>query len=160
GANETQDTFDGTAGTAADQVFRAVDRATAAPSAGTFVDLWTASGYDGGPLARLYIAPGPCAGGSDEPNDSPAEARQLGGGGGQRTALVLNRFNEDWYRFTLPAVTDALFVDVDFKRTQINADVAVQVQSADGQVVGSASTAPGFSPVRCATGALAAGTYR
>lgn len=157
-ADEVHDRVDGTAAGAADRFLRVVDAAAEPLTIADFHDAWVAAGHDPVPLTRLYLAHGFLTDDAAEHDDDAGEAKALALGT-RRSGAVLNRYNEDWYAVQLAAPAESLRADADFQRTAVAADLALSVRDAQGNVLASAATQPGFAPVRCATAPVPAGTY-
>lgn len=164
GPNEAHDEVDGDASAvpldAAGRLLSVVDSMTAAPTAATFLNAWIAAGHDPVPLVRAWIGNGIWADDADEPNDRAGEAARFASLGTLRTDRALVPHNDDWFEFDVAEPLPALHADVSFDRTKLATDLTLEVRAADGSLAGSATTAPGFGPVRCTTGAVPAGTYR
>jgi hypothetical protein len=96
---------------------------------------------------------------SDEPNDTPDAATFAGNVGFVRTGRVLNFGDDDWYRFTVPAASDPVTVDVAFDASAYSPSLTLDVQTADGGFVASGSPTGGAGTYRAVTPPLDAGDY-
>ena len=152
GANESHDTIDGTAGTAAERPLAIFDALTALVTPSVFLDEWTRQGFDSGGLVTNFIRHGLLSDDANEPNDSRAAARLLGTAGLRRDGLTLNRFNEDWYRVFVPGSTDAFFVDVTYNRTGADTVIALEVYTPGGVLMATGTPQGDSGPVRAITG--------
>src|SRR5205085_10385921 len=114
GANESYDSIDGSS--APDRVFQLVDGMTTSPTASKLYTAWLDQGYDGPSITTDFIAHGLLADDGDEPNEDAAHATVLPQFGVSLAGRILNKYNEDWYRFTLPDPTDSLRPTVVYHR--------------------------------------------
>ena len=157
-ANEAWDTVDGT-GTAAERPFTVADALTAAPTANSFYLQWGASGFDGAGLSRIFIHHGLMPDDALEPNDDSTETSSLGTGGVRRANLVLNPYNEDWFRLVVAEATPSMEAAINYNRALVNTTVVLEVRSAAGALLATGTAAGALDPIRATTGPLAAGTY-
>jgi hypothetical protein len=164
GANEAWDTVDGTAsagnGPASERVFTLVDSLVVPVTCTTFYSAWLAAGYDAAGITTDFLHHGLIPDDSDEPNDTPATAVQIGQFGFIRSGRTLNIANDDWYAFTLPEPTDAVTAVVSFNRVLYpSITLLLQITSAGGTVLATGTTPDTTSPYKAKTGALPAGKY-
>ena len=158
GANETWDRVDGS-GSAASRPFLVVDSLTAAPTATTFLAAWGALGLPGGDLSREFVHAGLVADDASEANDDRFEPTDLGDLGVRKSNLVLNLYNEDWFRIHVTSALPALYADVNFDRVGYDTDLVLDVRDAAGSVLTTAPAPQPFKPFSAVTGAVAAGDY-
>lgn len=158
-ANESWDRVDGTLGTSATSAFQVVDAATTPLTAVTFFKAWGDRGFAGGDLSRAFIRHGMVADDASETNDDASEARLLGNIGTKLGGQILNLYQEDWYRVTLPAAVSAMVVDVNYDRQGYDTIVGLEVRNASNVLLTTGSAPDTFKPFTAATGALAAGDY-
>jgi hypothetical protein len=152
--NEPHDLIDGT-GTAADRPFAVLDALTTF-SMPDFVTEWYTRGYDAASLVKVLVHHGVLADDSDEPNDGPLTARNLGTTGVRLTGRTLNSFNEDWFLITPAQATDSFFVDVVYDRST-TATVVLEVIGPTG-ILATGSFNDATGPLRAVTPPIAANT--
>ncbi len=151
---EAHDVIDGTLPASDDHVFQVIDALTVAPRASGFVDEWDTQGRDSIGLVRNFIRHGLLGDDDGEPNDTDAEAQDLGLVGQRLTGLTLNRFNEDWYEVFVPTLTDAVFVEMTYNRGSIDADVTLRVLSTAGAVLATGTPSGDTGPIQAITGTV------
>jgi hypothetical protein len=158
GANESYDSVDGT--TAPDRVFQLVD-AMATPATGAkLYDAWLYQGYDGPSITTDFIAHGLLPDDADEPNEDATQPTVLPQFGVSLSGRILNRYNEDWYRFTLPDPTNSLQVQVVYDRgVYATAVMILQLRDAAGATILGTGSPLDTGPISLVTGALPAGDY-
>jgi hypothetical protein len=157
-ADETTDLVDGSA--APGRTFALVDAFAVAPTASTFLQAWVDAGYDGHAITRAFVANGALADDALEPNDAADETASLGAVGFPPRALVLNRFDEDWFSVTLPAAASTLAVDATYDHLTTGATAAVEIRDAGGAVLATGALVPTTGAVHAQTGPVAAGAYK
>jgi hypothetical protein len=156
---EPWDLFDGST-SAGEQAFLAVGSMTVPVTSTNFFTAWINRGYDATALARNFIHHGVLVDDGDEPNDYGTEATALTQFGFIRTNRVLNRFNDDWYRFTLAYPTNVLTVDCVYDRTLYStAQVLLELQSTSGAVLATGTPVGVTGPIEAKSGAIPAGDY-
>jgi hypothetical protein len=155
-ANEPHDLIDGTVPGGAERPFAVFDTLTSL-SLVDFVLEWNARGYDSASLVKVLVHHGVLSDDTDEPDDTPGLARDLGTAGVRLAGRTLNPFNEDWYRITPAAATDSFYVDVVYDRSATDATVVLEVIGASG-ILATGSFNDATGPLRAVTPAIAAGT--
>ncbi len=159
GADEPWDTFAG-AGAAGEQAFHVVDSLTQPVTATTFFNQWLQSNYDGPSLSLNFIHHGLLADDADEPNDDITTAAVVPQFGFILAHRILNLFNEDWYRFTLPEQTDLLTVAVAYDHGKYaSAQVALELRTSSGSLVAVGNQADANSPIVVSAPSVKAADY-
>jgi len=158
-ANESWDVIAG-AGAAVDQPFRAVDSLNTQVTSVKFFNAWVALGYDVPGLSQNFIHHGLLPDDADEPNDDAASATPVAGFGFLLDHRVLNLFNDDWYKFTLPTDVPTITASIVYDRGKYAAaQVGLELRSAGGTLLGVGSASDATSPIKITTGPLPAGAY-
>lgn len=158
-ANEGHDVVDGTSGTNVNRVIAVLGNMTSAPTPATFVDGWVNRGYPGGELVTDFIHHGLLPDDANEPNDTPQQAKSLGTAGLRRTGLTLNRYNTDWFTFSVAQDAPIFYVEMVFNRFATAAVVDMRVYRDDLSLVSVASPDGDNGPIRALIANLTAGTY-
>lgn len=157
-ADEDDDRTDGTSGP--DRVLAAVDAEVVALTVDRFAVKWRTLGLgDDLAFSRSQIHHGLVADDGDEPNDDMAERAAFGVQGVRRQGLVLNVLNDDWYEVEVDRPGNALHAGVGFDGASQPAHVMVQILSAAGSVLATATDSGGAGGATARSGPVQPGTY-
>ena len=160
-ANEPWDKIDGTVGTEADKVFRTVDALTSPVTIESFYDAWGRRlGYDGFALSTLFIHYGVLGDDPDEPNDVLDQSTQVAEFGFLRPQRILNIYNDDWYRFTMPIDVDKLTVDVAYNRVNYNTTVGLDLYDDAGNLISTGAPIGTIGNIEAVATDMQSGNYR